>query len=93
MDALTGQYRAAPGSTPYSFTVRMVLDASGILSNIFQNSAPALTNSAGFFLGFRDSGGKFLGFMLFEERVASGARDLQMEQLWNDFKQYGRPER
>ena len=57
-------YRAAPGSTPYSFTVRMRADLSGFISSIFYSLGVNLTTNTGAAIGFRDSGGKYLAFTL-----------------------------
>lgn len=57
------QYMAAP-STPYSLTARMMADTSGILSQIQFGLSPLAgpIQLAGYGLGFRDSGGKYLHF-------------------------------
>lgn len=57
-DFLSLNYRAAPGSTPYSFTVRMQSEPSGIIETITQGGAGTI-NNGGFALGFSD-GTKYL---------------------------------
>lgn len=71
--ALATQYAAAPGSTPYSFIAKFRMDASGILSRVFEGNAPAIATTAGVFLGWRDSGGKYVGFTIY---VYGGGPDV-----------------
>jgi hypothetical protein len=62
--AVTGvgsAYRTAP-TTPYKITLRMVHDASGVLGSLFQGGGPNVAGISGIALGFRDSGGKMMGF-------------------------------
>jgi hypothetical protein len=61
-DFLATQYRAAPGSAPYAFTVRFQQDASGLLQSINAGGGIGMAVSAGVAFGWRDSGGKYLSF-------------------------------
>lgn len=66
-ESIGTQYRAAPGSTPYSFTARMSVDFSGILASISYGLAAEFATQAGLVIGFRDSGGKYLVLSLLAE--------------------------
>jgi hypothetical protein len=57
---VSAAYRAAPGSTPYSFVARFAFDSTGFIRTINGGSNPAQTTVGGFFIGFRDSGGKYV---------------------------------
>jgi hypothetical protein len=62
-DALTSQYRAAP-TAPYTIVARMQMDPSGLIDQLSNGSSAGLATSAGFFIGWRDSGGKYLELLL-----------------------------
>lgn len=59
---ICAQYRAAP-STPYSIIARFDQDASGIIGGLAAGGSLAPTTVAGFFIGWRDSAGKYLGLV------------------------------
>lgn len=62
-ESFGAQYRASPGSTPYSFTARMVFDASGIIGQaVYGNALSGPSILTGACIGFRDSGGKYIVF-------------------------------
>jgi len=78
-DALTMQYRTAP-TAPYNIVARVQQDASGVIESITRGTSPTLANAAGFAVGWRDSGGKYLVLMI-DCSTGSGATFLVTK--WN----------
>lgn len=57
--SVASNYRTAP-STPYTITVRFSVDPSSIIPSIVYGVGAGFSTIAGFAVGFRDSGGKYL---------------------------------
>lgn len=57
------QYKAAP-STPYGFVARWQADYTGISSSLQKSLSVNVTGEGGFAIGFRDSGGKYVVFVV-----------------------------
>lgn len=60
--ASLGMQYATPPSTPYGFIARFQQDASGIIATLAQGGGASFATVAGFAIGWRDSGGKYLVF-------------------------------
>jgi len=78
-DALSMSYRTAP-TAPYNIVVRVQQDASGLIESIVRGASPTLANAAGFAVGWRDSGGKYLVLML---DCSTGAGATFLVTKWN----------
>lgn len=59
-------YMAAP-STPYHITARLMMEPTGIISSKFYGIGASLSILGGTFVGFRDSGGKYIGVSVIVE--------------------------
>ena len=81
-DFLTMAYMAAPGSTPYSFTARVVCESSGLIESITRGSI-AVGNNIGFAIGWRDGSGKYVVLMV--ESYNSSPYWYVLASQWSSF--------